>query len=335
MWYLIILILLTVFLNSWLRKILYKRFSLRSNIYENIKNEYDRLLAENAMLKTDKTDLHNKLEQNIALYDITKQICRTLDADRVFNYFCEEMGKYIEFSDCKFVKNEAGLSSYKDYTIVPLMIDKNTIGYLAVGGIKEHDKNRFHILAQQFVLGIKRAILYQRVQELAITDSLTQISSRRYYLERFYEEIERSKKFNYNFSCFMIDIDHFKGHNDRYGHLVGDVILKEVAKLIKDNIRQIDLFGRYGGEEFSIILTETDREQTLLAAERIRQAIESKYIKAYDEDLRVTVSIGISFFPENGKDIEMLIDKADSALYQAKQQGRNRVCVFQPKADKR
>jgi diguanylate cyclase (GGDEF)-like protein len=331
MWYLIVLLVLTVFLNAWLREILYKKFSAKSNIYENIKNEYGRLLSENVRLKTDKNDLHNNLEQIIALYDITKQICRSLDSDKVFNYFCEEMGKYIEFTDCKFVKKEADLSSYINYTIVPLMIDKNTIGYLIVGGIKEQDKGRFNILSQQFALGIKRAILYQKVQELAITDSLTQISSRRYYLERFHEEIERSKKFSYNFSCFMIDIDHFKSYNDRYGHLVGDVILKEVAKLIKENIRQIDLLGRYGGEEFSIILTETDREQTLLVAERIRQTMESKYIKAYDEDLRVTVSIGISFFPENGKDIESLIDKADLALYLAKQQGRNRVCVFKSK----
>jgi diguanylate cyclase (GGDEF)-like protein len=332
MWNLIALILLTVFLYSWLRKTLNKRFSDKNKIYEKIKNEYDRLLEENAGLKTDTINLHNNLEQTIALYDITKQICRALDTDRVLSYFCEEMGKHIELTDCKFIRNETDLSAYNDYTILPLEIDKNSIGYLAVRGIKERDKDRFYILAQQFVLGIKRAILYQRVQELAITDSLTQISSRRYYLERLNEEIERSKKFHYHFSCLMIDIDHFKSFNDRYGHLVGDAILKEVAKLIKENIRQIDLFGRYGGEEFSIVLTETDKGQTQLVAERIRQAIEDRYIRAYDEELRVTVSIGISFFPENGKDIDVLIDKADLALYQAKQEGRNRVCVFLAKS---
>jgi diguanylate cyclase (GGDEF)-like protein len=140
--------------------------------------------------------------------------------------------------------------------------------------------------------------------------------------------MERSKKFNYRFSCLMIDIDHFKDYNDRYGHLVGDAILKEVSKSIKENIRQIDLIGRYGGEEFSIVLTETDKEKAQFVAERIRQAIEYKSIRVYDEDLKVTVSIGICEYPADGKNARELFDKADAALYQAKQEGRNRVCVY-------
>ncbi len=175
---------------------------------------------------------------------------------------------------------------------------------------------------------MKRAFLYQRIQELAITDGLTQVFSRRYFLERFREELVRSEKFNYSFSCLMIDIDHFKDYNDRYGHLVGDAILREVSKTIKENIRQIDLMGRYGGEEFSLILTETDKEKAELAAERIRQAIENKRIRVYNEDLKATVSIGVSTFPIDAKDMEQLIDKADLALYQAKEAGRNKVCVY-------
>ena len=124
----------------------------------------------------------------------------------------------------------------------------------------------------------------------------------------------------------MVDIDHFKDYNDRYGHLVGDAILREVSKTIKDNTRQIDLTGRYGGEEFSIILTETDKEQARFAAQRIREAVESKPIRVYDEDLKVTISIGISTYPLDAKNMQALIDKADSALYKAKQTGRNKVC---------
>jgi diguanylate cyclase (GGDEF)-like protein len=208
------------------------------------------------------------------------------------------------------------------------MIDRRIAGYLLVSGIDEHDRDKFGILAQEFMLGIKRAILYQRVQEMAITDSLTGVFSRRYLMERFNEEVERSKKFNYNFSFLMVDIDHFKGYNDRYGHLVGDAILKEVARAIKENIRQIDLVGRYGGEEFSVILTETDRGGAEFAAERIRQAIEQKNIRVYDETLQATISIGIAIFPDNATDPGELIEKADQALYQAKQAGRNRVCVY-------
>ena len=108
--------------------------------------------------------------------------------------------------------------------------------------------------------------------------------------------IKRCEKLKYNFAFLMVDIDHFKDYNDRYGHLVGDAILKEVARTIKENIRQIDLVGRYGGEEFSVILTETDKAGARFAAERIRQAIAQKEIKVYDETLKVTISIGISIF---------------------------------------
>ena len=127
----------------------------------------------------------------------------------------------------------------------------------------------------------------------------------------------------------MIDIDYFKDYNDRYGHIVGGAILRELAKTIQQNIRQVDLMGRYGGEEFSLILSETDKETVRFAAERIRRAIEDKRIRAYDEELKITVSIGISTFPFDGKDIKTLIDKADAALYRAKETGRNRVCIYE------
>ena len=125
----------------------------------------------------------------------------------------------------------------------------------------------------------------------------------------------------------MIDIDHFKKKNDKFGHLVGDVILREVAALIKQNVREIDLVGRYGGEEFSVILVDTNKLDAQLAGERIRKAIESYKFKAYDEVIDVTISAGISSFPQEGQTTEDLIEKADSALYQAKNKGRNRVCL--------
>jgi diguanylate cyclase (GGDEF)-like protein len=125
----------------------------------------------------------------------------------------------------------------------------------------------------------------------------------------------------------MIDIDFFKNFNDQYGHLVGDVMLREVAKRIQENIRQVDLICRFGGEEFCVILVETDKAGAVFAAERIRRAIEEKQIKAYDEDLQVTVSIGISVFPEDATEANVILDKADGALYRAKHSGRNMVCA--------
>lgn len=321
---------LTVLLYIRLRKILYKNLLVKvKNDYELIKQEYDKLLQENTGLKQEYCGLEKSAFEIIALYDITKEICKTLELDGVFSSFKEQIDKYIEVSDCRFIKDHsADLSPYNNYTILPFKIGNTLVGYLVADIIKNEDKEKFHILAGQFLLGIKRAHLYQKIQELAITDGLTQMFTRRYWLERFKEEIERSKKFKYSFSFLMVDIDHFKAYNDRYGHLVGDAILKVVSIAAKENIRQIDLIGRYGGEEFAVILTETDIEQARFAAERIRQAIEERPVKVYDEDLKVTISIGISTFPTDGQDTQTLIDKADSALYRAKQAGRNRVCVY-------
>ncbi len=349
-----ILILLAVFLYIRLNNILEIGPQRLKNNYADAKHKLDNLQQRNTGLKKETSDLKNTLEKTIALYDTTKEICKSLEEEKVFGLFKEEVNKYIGIRDCRFTKGNvspleygapAGLKpkgSYgaesrlqtilsgrrdKNYIVLPLDIDKNRIGYLIADGIKQEDREIFYVLAQQFLLGIKRAFLYQKIQELAITDSLTGVFSRRYYLDRLKEEIGRSKKFNLNFSFLMIDVDHFKDYNDRYGHLVGDAILKEISQTIKENIRQIDLLGRYGGEEFSIILTETDKEGARFAAERIRQSIEEKNFRVYDEDLKMTISLGISVFPADSQESGALIDKADQALYKAKETGRNRVCA--------
>ncbi len=323
----VVLLLFTVILFVSLKKKLDRSIVTWPN-FTRIKGEYHNLFAENKKLKIANHNLENTLDSIIALYDITEQICKSLDIDKIFSNFRDEINKYIRVSDCEFIKGKADLSRYKDCAIISLNIQKDLIGYLVADGLAGEDQEKFQILSQQFLLGIKRAVLYKGVQELAIIDSLTSISNRRHFLERFKEELERSAKFDYKFSCLMIDIDYFKDFNDRYGHIVGDAILRELSRTIQENIRQIDLIGRYGGEEFSIILSETDKDGAQFAAERIRLAIQDKHIRIYDEELKITVSIGISIFPYDGKDMERLIDTADSALYQAKQAGRNKVCFY-------
>lgn len=325
---LIVLFTLTALFYFWLKRRLDKGFSAERRNYEELRRKYPALEEEYKKIKEDNSILLKDLEGIIALYEATKQICRNLNIDNVFSAFKKQVNKYIDAGDCRFLKPDADLGSYKGYMVLPLEIDNKPIGFLAVRRLNDKDKDKFYILAQQFLLGIKRALLYQRVNELAVSDTLTGASSRRYCLERLDEEMLRSKKMKYNFSLLMIDIDHFKDFNDRYGHLVGDAILKEVARVIKENIRQIDLFGRYGGEEFLVILPETDKEQARFAAERIRQTMEQAQVQAYDENLKVTVSVGISGFAADAQDAAVLIDKADQALYQAKNSGRNKVCVW-------
>jgi diguanylate cyclase (GGDEF)-like protein len=322
------LILLAVLFYFWLKHVLNNNFLKDKIYYDDTSGKRDRLLEDNARLQEENLKLQEKAEYNIALYDITRALCKSLEEERVFVVFKEQLKKYIGVSDCKFVRENIDPAEYNGKIILPLKIDKNDSGLLIVGGIKEQDQDTFHILAQQFVLGIKRAILYQRVQAIAITDGLTQVFSRRYCLERFKEEIERSKKFKHNFSFMMIDIDYFKNYNDRYGHLVGDAILRETAATIKESIRQIDLVGRYGGEEFAVILVETAAEQSVFVAERIRKAVEDKHIKVYDEDVKVTISIGVAAFPEDARNPQDIIERADKALYRAKEAGRNKACLY-------
>ncbi len=330
MLYLILLILLTIASGLLIKRKLSKDLIEKKNEFKRLNLEHENKFKQNSLIKTQNIGLETMVRETIALYEVTKDITKTLHEDKIFTIFKENIAKYIEVEDCRFLKSEEELSRYKNYTVLPLKIQDNKIGYLVATGIQEEGKDKFLILAQQFVSGIKRAFLYQRVQELTITDGLTQVFNRRHFLDRCNEELERSKKLKYCFSFLMVDLDYFKKYNDHYGHLVGDVILREVARTIKENIRQIDFMGRYGGEELSIVLTETDKEKASFAAERIRQAIESRLIRAYDEDLKITVSIGISTFPDDSNEIQGLIDKADQALYLAKKAGRNCIRVFHP-----
>lgn len=216
----------------------------------------------------------------------------------------------------------------KSFGAIPLLSENKFVGILTVEDMPREGFDRLIIVATQFALEIKKVLLYETVEALAITDSLTALYTRRYFFERLNEELNRSKKHGFKFAFLMIDIDDFKICNDTHGHLVGDVILKDISRVIKENIREIDLVARYGGEEFSLILPETDRHGAFFVAERIRKKIEENVFKAYDEKLKVTISTGIAVYPEDAADIENIIEKADKALYVAKSSGKNIVCEY-------
>ncbi|MFH1413774.1 MAG: GGDEF domain-containing protein [Candidatus Omnitrophota bacterium] len=323
-----LLVLLTVLFALFTHRALQKSVIAREKERRRLTNEEEVLGKENIRIKDENSNLRSILDQATALYDITKDICKTLDKEQVFNILREHVNSYINLEDCYYIEEMKDIREYRDYTVLPLMINKHNIGYLVAKGIRTEDKDKFNILAGQFLLGMKRALLYERIQELSIIDSLTDVFNRRYFLQRFREELARSEKFQYKFSFVMVDVDHFKSYNDYYGHLVGDAILRDIAAILKENLRQIDFIGRYGGEEFSLILTETDKEQARFATERIRRAVESRLIRAYDEDLRVTISQGVSVFPDSGEDAQALIEGADKAMYAAKDLGRNKVCIY-------
>ncbi|MFH1644828.1 MAG: diguanylate cyclase [Candidatus Omnitrophota bacterium] len=215
------------------------------------------------------------------------------------------------------------------FIAVSLFSGERINGVLFAENIMMDDVIRFIILARQFSMVLERIRLHQLVQELAITDGLTAVFVRRHFNQRFNEELERAKEFNTKVSFLMIDIDFFKKCNDQYGHLVGDAVLRNTSQVLKKNLREIDLIGRYGGEEFSIILPETGKEPAKVAGERLRSAVEKSIVNAYNESLNVTISVGVATFPDDTSEASNLIDKADQMLYKAKENGRNRVMVYE------
>src|SRR4030042_965570 len=225
--YYLLLAGLIIFLYFWLKRFLNHSISQVKNKYALTCDQYKKLLQENEKLKYENSLLGLKVDETIALYDIAKELYRWLDENTIFASFKEHINRYIKILDCALLKPQADLKDYSEYLILPLKVHSASLGYLVVRGLSESDKDKFHILTQQFSLGLKRVMLYKKVQDLAITDSLTQVFTRRNCLELLDEEIKRCAKFKHDFTMAMLDIDHFKRYNDHYGHLVGDVILRE------------------------------------------------------------------------------------------------------------
>ena len=176
----------------------------------------------------------------------------------------------------------------------------------------------------------------KKYKELSITDGLTQLFNSRHFHVRLTEEIERIARYKHPLSILLLDIDNFKRYNDRYGHLAGDKVLAALGQVILKSIRSTDSAFRYGGEEFTVILTETEIEGALVVAERIRERFEAEaFYPEPDKIIHKTGSIGVAQY-EAGEDIKSLIQRADTAMYAAKRQGKNRVIfsTHDPNPDK-
>ena len=211
---------------------------------------------------------------------------------------------------------------------IPIIINEEVDNVITVENLKEEDFEKFSIVIGQFALEMRKVKLYQIVEKLSTIDGLTNLLLRRHFMEALKKELQRAKLHNLKLASLMIDIDHFKKINDKYGHLAGDKVLVKIAQIIKDSARRIDLISRYGGEEFAIALPETDKEGTRVVAERIKSQIEEETFQLDGEKVNATVSIGISFFPDDTEDLMELIDLSDKALYEAKKAGRNKICIY-------
>ncbi len=188
--------------------------------------------------------------------------------------------------------------------------------------------DEFEQLAREFnVMAMRLKENRDALHELAIQDGLTELYNHREFQRLLRHEIERSRRTKKPVSLLFLDIDNFKNYNDTFGHKQGDSALKIVAGILKEQVRQIDVAARYGGEEFAIILTGTAAKKASTTAERIRKAVSTQPFIVNEEVNQLSVSIGIAEFPENAEKAGDLIEAADLALYTAKRNGRDRVCI--------
>ena len=297
-----------------------------------VKDTYSRIIQQKDELAVEKKRLQDDADRIFTLFELTREITKTFDEAEAFQSFKDSLARQIPFEDCQLVEDfpedMVDFPSFRGHKFFPLKSKRIVLGELAYKGIEEKDEETFAILAHQFALALKRIRLYKEVENMAITDGLTKLHTRRHLMERFGEEVARAKLRASPLSLLMLDVDHFKRVNDQYGHLTGDAVLREVGRLIAGHTREIDITGRYGGEEFCAVLPDTDKPGAMLAAERIRVAVHDEKIKAYDTALHVSLSVGVATFPEDAQQLDELLDKADWALYRAKKQGRDRVVGF-------
>jgi diguanylate cyclase (GGDEF)-like protein len=221
------------------------------------------------------------------------------------------------------------VDSETTYLRLPLVFEETLSGILWVWSrfLTEADLSVMSTFAQQVASALKRARLFQEVQSLALTDPLTGLRNRRSLFELGRIELARSQHMDRPFCCLLLDLDHFKKINDDYGHLIGDLVVQEFALRSRSSVREVDLIGRYGGEELVIFLPETDSDTAMQVAERLRESVAKTPIRISDKELQITVSIGVSRRDENTLELETLIARADQAMYIAKHKGRNRVAI--------
>ncbi len=221
---------------------------------------------------------------------------------------------------------------YQSFLAIPLIAQDRALGCMNFYLSERHefDANEIQLLstfASQAAISIENARLFEETRQLAITDELTGLANHRQFYHQLAREVRRAQRYRRPLTLLMLDLDHFKQYNDRFGHLAGDQALRGTAELLRRNARDVDILARYGGEEFAIILPETGMERGVIHAERIRTAIANHAFRGKDSDPQgdLTVSIGVATLTPGMRKIEELVHDADQALYRAKSQGRNRL----------
>lgn len=286
-------------------------------------------------------DTHTPLENVVIAQSAAKEKTNPFDFQKtLFPNFKNEpyLGKCT--GDCREILFPSMHAKPESVAVLPLIRHNKLIGSLNLASldvarfIEGIGTNLIKRLSSILAVCLENAVNNEKLKLLGLTDALTGIHNRRYFMQRLEEEVVRSLRQKLPVSCLFIDIDHFKSFNDLYGHSVGDQVLRYVANIIKQQMRLSDVLARYGGEEFAILLANTDTNLAQEVAERIREAIARAILKvdSLSDVLNVTVSIGCTTMTQvksqNIKALgENLLNSADQALYIAKDSGRNCIKV--------
>ncbi len=236
----------------------------------------------------------------------------------------------------RFAKNIRPGYKTKSFVSLPMKLGEDVIGVMNVTDklsrieiFTEEDLKYLSLLAYQTVAQIQNIRLCEKLASMAATDALTGLFNHRYFQELIDTEIRRSQRYKHRLSMIMLDVDFFKTYNDDYGHLEGDRVLKCVADIFTRNVRQVDIVCRYGGDEFVIVLVDTDIEGAKKLAEKIRSFVETQDFSGLAADKKgnkITISCGLAEYKQSWTKNDF-IAKIDGALYKAKSEGRNRICI--------
>lgn len=269
---------------------------------------------------------------NLHHYDISSALQTTLEFNDLITIFCSKIEKMVPHSafvykNAEFnveIKNGVFAKHSCNYA---LKVEQQQLGELKLTRNTRFQENELRLLESLLcclIYPLKNATLYHQALNMAYTDPLTKTNNRASFDSALKREISLAHRGNSDLSVIFLDIDHFKSINDNYGHNCGDYALSSVANWVRDSLRESDLIFRYGGEEFVILLSNTDFKGAKLLAERIRKTIENHTL-AYGMDvLKITASLGVSSLCESDC-AESFVTRADTAMYQAKNSGRNRV----------
>lgn len=319
-------------------------------------------------LKIQNVILSDRMQKNIDFHDAMKNIAKIIETQYETSYIIPIIGEMIdkfvsdhliyiflrnkliwpsacndekifELIKCLNNKSEYILTPDKKIGVFPLISEGKLLGSIVTKStdnvLSEKEINYLEQLTNQAATTISRANVYAEILKHATLDALTGFNNRRQLEERIKQEVSSAKRQKRDLCAIMTDIDFFKSVNDTYGHATGDLVLKTVSRVIKLQLRDYDIAGRYGGEEFSIILPYTRILEAKMVAERLRKAVENTKIdiskvnnETNDKNISVTISLGIAEY-ENGDDEHTILQKADKALYKAKEGGRNKAEIYE------